>query len=44
MASYLDLIVAQNNKLQAELNLANVKLQKLNAVVNLYRALGGGWN
>lgn len=44
MASYLDLIIAQNNKLQAELNLANVKLQKLNAVVNLYRALGGGWN
>ena len=44
MATYLDVIVAQNNKLQAELSLANIKVQKLNSVVNLYRALGGGWN
>ncbi|WP_344830578.1 TolC family protein [Chryseobacterium ginsenosidimutans] len=43
MATYLDVIVAQNNKLQAELSLANIKVQKLNSVVNLYRALGGGW-
>lgn len=43
MATYLDVIVAQNNKLQAELGLANIKQQKLNAVVDLYRALGGGW-
>tara|TARA_R110002096_G_scaffold86792_2_gene199516 strand:- start:6694 stop:8136 length:1443 start_codon:yes stop_codon:yes gene_type:complete len=44
MATYLDVIVAQNNKLQVELSLASVKQQKLSAVVNLYRALGGGWN
>ena len=44
MATYLDVIMAQNNKLQAELNLATIKFQKLNAVVNLYRSLGGGWN
>lgn len=43
MATYLDVITAQNNKLQAELSLANIKLQKLNAIVNLYRSLGGGW-
>lgn len=43
MATYLDVIVAQNNKLQAELSLAQVKAQKLSAVVNLYRSLGGGW-
>ncbi|WP_185113468.1 hypothetical protein [Chryseobacterium sp. CCH4-E10] len=43
MATYLDVIVAQNNKLQAELSLANINVQKLNSVVNLYRALGGGW-
>ncbi|MFL9833684.1 TolC family protein [Chryseobacterium terrae] len=43
MATYLDVITAQNNKLQAELSLANIKLQKLNSVVDLYRALGGGW-
>ncbi|MBD3903302.1 efflux transporter outer membrane subunit [Chryseobacterium sp. Ch-15] len=44
MATYLDVIIAQNNKLQAELSLANIKAKKLNSVVNLYRALGGGWN
>lgn len=43
MATYLDVIIAQNNKLQAELNLATVKQQKLSTIVNLYRALGGGW-
>nr|WP_314492023.1 efflux transporter outer membrane subunit [uncultured Chryseobacterium sp.] len=43
MATYLDVITAQNNKLQAELSLATIKLQKLNSVVDLYRALGGGW-
>lgn len=43
MATYLDIITAQNNKLQAELSLATIKVQKLNAVVDLYRALGGGW-
>lgn len=43
MATYLDIIIAQNNKLQAELSLANIKVQKLNSVVDLYRALGGGW-
>ncbi len=44
MATYLDVIVAQNNKLQAELSLSTIKMQKLNSVVDLYRALGGGWN
>ena len=43
MAINLDVIMAQNNKLQAELSLASIRYQKLNAVVNLYRALGGGW-
>lgn len=43
MATYLDVITAQNYKLQAELNLASIKVQKLNSVVDLYRALGGGW-
>ncbi|MFD2556569.1 TolC family protein [Sphingobacterium tabacisoli] len=43
MASYLDIIVAQNNKLQAELDLAAIKAQKLSAITTLYRSLGGGW-
>lgn len=43
-ANYLEVITAQQNALQAELNLANVKRRRLSASVELYRALGGGWN
>jgi hypothetical protein len=43
MANYLEVIVAQSNSLQAELNLASVKRQRLSSIVDLYRALGGGW-
>jgi len=43
MANYLEVITAQGNSLQAELNLASVKRQRLSSIVNLYRALGGGW-
>jgi len=42
-ASYLEVIVAQTNKLQAEIDLATMKAQKLNAIAVLYRSLGGGW-
>jgi outer membrane protein TolC len=43
MASYLEIITAQQNALQAQLDLAEVKRQRLEAVVRLYQALGGGW-
>lgn len=43
MATYLEVITAQSNVLQAELELAVLKKDQLNAVVDLYRALGGGW-
>jgi multidrug efflux system outer membrane protein len=43
MASYLEVITAQGNVLQAELNLAFIQRQQLGAMVELYRALGGGW-
>ncbi|MBB5619065.1 NodT family efflux transporter outer membrane factor (OMF) lipoprotein [Pedobacter cryoconitis] len=43
MANYLEVINAQSNALQSELDLATVKTAQLNAVVELYRALGGGW-
>ncbi|RFM29161.1 efflux transporter outer membrane subunit [Deminuibacter soli] len=42
MASYLEVITAQTNSLQSELSLADIKRQQLSAVVELYRALGGG--
>jgi multidrug efflux system outer membrane protein len=43
MANYLEVINAQSNALQSELDLASVKTAQLNANVELYRALGGGW-
>lgn len=43
MANYLEVITAQSNALQSELDLAEVKNAQLNASVGLYRALGGGW-
>ncbi|MFC3755759.1 efflux transporter outer membrane subunit [Chryseobacterium tructae] len=42
-ANYLEVISAQGNSLQAELNLASIKRQRLSSIVDLYRALGGGW-
>ncbi|MEA9412485.1 TolC family protein [Flavobacterium sp. PL02] len=42
MVTYLDVIVAQNGALQNDLDVVSIKLEKLNAAINLYRALGGG--
>jgi multidrug efflux system outer membrane protein len=44
MATYLEVITAQSNVLQSELELATIKRDELNAVSDLYRSLGGGWN
>lgn len=43
MASYLEVITAQGEALDSELNLENVKVQLFAADVELYRSLGGGW-
>lgn len=42
MATYLEVITAQSNSLQSELELTTIKTAQLNATVELYRALGGG--
>ena len=44
MANYLEVITAQGNVLQSELDLASVKRQELSAIADLYRSLGGGIN
>jgi multidrug efflux system outer membrane protein len=43
MATYLEIMVAQTNAVQAELDLASIRRQHLTAMSELYRALGGGW-
>lgn len=42
-ANYLEVITAQSNVLQSELECSNIKKARLDAVVDLYRAVGGGW-
>jgi outer membrane protein, multidrug efflux system len=42
-ANYTEVLTAQTSLLSAQLNSVNDQLQQLNAVVSLYRALGGGW-
>lgn len=41
--NYTDVLTSEQRLLAAELNGVSDRLQKLQAVVELYRALGGGW-
>lgn len=43
MANYLEVLTAQENALNSSLNLINAKNNQLQSVVDLYEALGGGW-
>jgi NodT family efflux transporter outer membrane factor (OMF) lipoprotein len=41
--NYLEVLTARENALRSELDLINAKYSQLNSVVDLYKALGGGW-
>ena len=43
LANYLEVLTSKNDALNAKLNLADNKFQQYKAVIQLYRALGGGW-
>ena len=43
-ASYLDVLTAQRNLFTAELALADTRRAQLTSMVQLYKALGGGWS
>jgi multidrug efflux system outer membrane protein len=42
-ASYLEILMTQKNALQAKIELVNTQKRQYNAVINIYKALGGGW-
>ena len=42
-ATYLDLLTARQSALSAELNVVDSKLQQQLYIIDLYEALGGGW-
>lgn len=43
-ADYMEVLMTQRDALESRFDLVETKLQQMNAVVNVYRALGGGWN
>lgn len=42
-ASYLEVITAQKRVLEAELSMTNTRKEIFLSIIDLYRALGGGW-
>ncbi|MVN75657.1 efflux transporter outer membrane subunit [Hymenobacter sp. HMF4947] len=43
-ADYTEVLFTQRDALDSKFDLIETKTQQLNATVNVYRALGGGWN
>lgn len=43
-ADYGEVLLTQREALESKVELIEIKLKLLNARVNIYRALGGGWN
>lgn len=43
-ADYMEVLLTQRDALESKFDLIETKMQQMNAMVNIYRALGGGWN
>lgn len=43
MANYLEVLTARENALNAQLSVINTQYGRLNAIVQFYKAVGGGW-
>lgn len=43
-ADYIEVLLTQREAIDSKMELIEIKLQQLNAKVNIYKALGGGWN
>nr|WP_322624819.1 efflux transporter outer membrane subunit [uncultured Flavobacterium sp.] len=42
-ADYMEVLMTQRDALESKFDLIETKMQQMNAMVNVYRALGGGW-
>ena len=43
-ADYMEVLLTQRDALESRFDLIETKKQQINAMVNIYHALGGGWN
>ncbi|MEQ9287120.1 MAG: TolC family protein [Cyclobacteriaceae bacterium] len=43
-ADYMEVLLTQRDALESKFELIETKMQQMNAWVNIYQALGGGWN
>jgi multidrug efflux system outer membrane protein len=43
-ADYMEVLLTQRDALESKFDLIETKMRQMNAMVNIYRALGGGWN
>jgi NodT family efflux transporter outer membrane factor (OMF) lipoprotein len=43
-ADYMEVLLTQRDALESKFELIETKKQQLNTLVNIYQALGGGWN
>lgn len=43
-ADYIEVLLTQREALESKIDLIEIKLKQLEAKVNIYKALGGGWN
>ncbi len=43
-ADYVEVLLTQRDAIESNMELIEIKKRQMNAMVNVYRALGGGWN
>jgi outer membrane protein TolC len=43
-ADYMEVLLTQRDALESKFELVETKMQQMQAMVNIYQALGGGWN
>ncbi len=43
-ADYMEVLLTQREALESKIDLIEIKLKQMEAKVNIYKALGGGWN
>lgn len=43
-ADYMEVLLTQRDALESRFDLVETKMRQINAMINIYHALGGGWN